>query len=114
MACQAYFNRPRPFFEGSSFVLFIFSNAYFAYFINQNHKTCGYFAELSTLEFVFDFNNKNAPVSYISHEKINIILVFPLHDNAPEVINFSNTTKSGVDTTYQVCATYNVSRNIKL
>ncbi|XP_024086112.1 piggyBac transposable element-derived protein 4-like [Cimex lectularius] len=73
---------------------------------------------------LFRFNNGNTLVSYIPKKGKNVILVSSLHEtNAidqntreqqkPEVITFYNTTKGGVDTTDQMCATFSVSWNTR-
>lgn len=78
-------------------------------------------AERSSL---FGFNNGNSLVSYIPKKGKNVILVSSLcetdaidqstgEQKKPEVITFYNSTKSGVDTADQMCATFSVSRNTR-
>ena len=73
---------------------------------------------------LFGFNDGKTLVSYVPRPKKNVILISTLHnDNAidpdsegqkkPSIITFYNSTKGGVDTTEKMCATFNVSRNIK-
>ncbi|XP_045481006.1 piggyBac transposable element-derived protein 4-like [Harmonia axyridis] len=73
---------------------------------------------------LFGFNNGTTLVSYIPRKGKNVILASSLHidDNIdpssgnmkkPEMITFYNSTKCGVDTLDQMCANYNVHRNIK-
>lgn len=69
--------------------------------------------EKCKFEFFSVFNYKNVLVSYIPFEEIKVILLSSLHGNTLEVITFHNTTKSRLETAYQMCASYNISRNIK-
>ena len=77
--------------------------------------------ELSSL---FGFQKDMMLVSYVPKPKKTVILVSTLHvdkeidpdsgeQQKPSVITFYNATKGGVDTADQMCATYNVARNIK-
>ena len=77
--------------------------------------------ELSTL---FGFQKDIMLVSYVPKPKKTVILVSTLHvdkevdpnsgeQQKPSVITFYNATKGGMDTADQMCATYNVARNIK-
>ena len=77
--------------------------------------------ELSSL---FGFQKDIMLVSYVPKPKKTVILVSTLHvdkeidpnsgeQQKPSVITFYNVTKGGVDTADQMCATYNVARNIK-
>ena len=73
---------------------------------------------------MFSFNDGTVLASYIQRKGKNIILASSLHfDDAfdhgtgdkkkPEVITFYNSTKSGIDTSDQMCATYSVQSNVK-
>lgn len=73
---------------------------------------------------LFGFSGGKTLVSYVPTKNKNVILVSTLHSdnsidpdsgekNKPEIITFYNLTKGGVDTVDKMCATYNVSRNIK-
>ena len=77
--------------------------------------------ELSSL---FGFQKDIMLVSYAPKPKKTVILVSTLHvdkeihpdsgeQQKPSLITFYNATKGGVDTADQMCATYNVARNIK-
>ena len=73
---------------------------------------------------MFGFLDGKTLVSYVPKANKNVILVSSLHDDnaidpttgeqkKPVMITFYNSTKSGVDTEDQMCATYSVSRNVK-
>ncbi|XP_067004451.2 piggyBac transposable element-derived protein 4-like [Anabrus simplex] len=73
---------------------------------------------------LFGFNNGNTSISYIPKKGKNVILISSLCETdaidqstgvqkKPEGITFYNITKGGVDTTDQMSATFNVSRNTR-
>lgn len=73
---------------------------------------------------LFGFSDGKTLVSYVPRPNKNVILISTLHnDNTidpeseekrkPEMVTFYNSTKGGVDTADKMCATFNVSRNIK-
>lgn len=73
---------------------------------------------------MFGLHDGKVLASYIPCEKKNVILVYSLnHDDAidpasgpqkkPEIIMFSSSTKSGVDTADKMCVNYNVYQNNK-
>lgn len=76
------------------------------------------------LSSVFGFQKDTTLVSYVPKRNKTVILVSTFHvdkgidpdsgeQKKPSVITFYNATKGGVDTADQMCATYNVARNIK-
>ncbi|XP_049790133.1 piggyBac transposable element-derived protein 4-like [Schistocerca nitens] len=73
---------------------------------------------------LFGFNDGKVLVSYVPRLNKNVILVSSLHNDdaidpesgdkhKPEIVSFYNSTKGGVDTADQMCASYSVSRNTK-
>lgn len=73
---------------------------------------------------LFGFSEGKTLVSYVPRANKNVILVSTLHSDdsidvdsgeqkKPDMITFYNSTKGGVDTVDRMCATFNVSRNIK-
>ncbi|XP_050293794.1 uncharacterized protein LOC126734284 [Anthonomus grandis grandis] len=71
---------------------------------------------------IFGFQGRITVVSYTPKKGKNVIMFSTMHHDAkinietgekakPEIITFYNSTKSGVDTVDQLCATYNTSRN---
>ena len=76
------------------------------------------------LSSMFGFQKDIMLVSYVPKPKKTVIFVSTLHldkeidpdageQQKPSVITFYNATKGGVGTADQMCATYNVARNIK-
>ncbi|XP_056647447.1 uncharacterized protein LOC130452154 [Diorhabda sublineata] len=73
---------------------------------------------------LFGFKKDYSLVSYVLKKEKCVILVSSLHNDneidpetydqkKPTMITFYNNTKGGVDTTDKLCASYNVSRNIR-
>lgn len=73
---------------------------------------------------VFGFKNNITIVSYVPKKYKNVVLASSMHHTddidessgdkcKPEIITFYNSTKGGVDTVDELCATYNVARNTR-
>lgn len=93
---------------------------------NKRQLPTEFVATMGRAQFtsLFGYNDVKTLVSYIPNPRKNVILVSTLHNNntidpdseekrKPEIITFYNSTKGGVDTVDKMCATFNVSRNIK-
>lgn len=72
----------------------------------------------------FGFSDSTTLVSYVPKKGKTVILVSTLHNDKsidpdtgnqmkPSIITFYNETKGGVDTADKMCASYNVSRNVR-
>lgn len=73
---------------------------------------------------IFGYQENTTIVSYVPKKGKNVILASSLHHDdqidestgeqyKPEIITFYNSTKGGVDTVDELCATYDVSRNTR-
>ena len=73
---------------------------------------------------VFGYQKNTTIVSYVPKKRKNVILASTMHHDdtinlstgdkkKPEIITFYNSTKGGVDTVDELCATYNVARNTR-
>lgn len=73
---------------------------------------------------IFGYQKNSTILSYVPKKNKVVLLLSTMHAGAageiisgpkslPEIIDFYNKTKGGVDTTDQLCATYNVARNAR-
>ncbi|XP_046397016.1 piggyBac transposable element-derived protein 4-like [Ischnura elegans] len=73
---------------------------------------------------IFLFRKNMTLMSYIPKKKKNVLMISSMHSDIsidpttgekkkPEMISFYNSTKGGVDTVDEMCATYSVARNTR-